>query len=103
MDAGIYFPLFIVVTNSDRSAHAVYYLPADLHTRRCSSNVNLSGQQPAEPDGWVTPCGSTCQEATSRSGLSDSLVVRLPLIDLSRQQPSSLDSARRDLASIISG
>lgn len=77
--------------------------PPISNTRRCSSNVNLSGQQPAEPDGWVTPCGSTCQEATSRSGLSDSLVVRLPLIDLSRQQPSSLDSARRDLASIISG
>jgi type II restriction enzyme len=30
MDAGIYFPLFIVVVNQDRSAHAVYYLPADL-------------------------------------------------------------------------
>ena len=30
MTAGIYFPLFIVVTNADRSAHAVYYLPADL-------------------------------------------------------------------------
>jgi len=30
MDAGIYFPLFIVVVNHDRSAHAVYYLPADL-------------------------------------------------------------------------
>ena len=30
MTAGIYFPLFIVVANADRSAHAVYYLPADL-------------------------------------------------------------------------
>jgi hypothetical protein len=30
MDAGIYFPLFIVVVNNDRSAHGVYYLPADL-------------------------------------------------------------------------
>jgi hypothetical protein len=30
MEAGIYFPLFIVVTNLDRSGHAVYYLPADL-------------------------------------------------------------------------
>lgn len=30
MDAGIYFPLFIVVANPDRSAHAVYYMPADL-------------------------------------------------------------------------
>jgi type II restriction enzyme len=30
MDAGIYFPLFIVVASPDRSAHAVYYLPADL-------------------------------------------------------------------------
>jgi Dam-replacing family len=30
MAAGIYFPLFIVVTNADRSDHAVYYLPADL-------------------------------------------------------------------------
>jgi type II restriction enzyme len=30
MDAGIYFPLFIVVANPDRSAHAIYYLPADL-------------------------------------------------------------------------
>jgi ribosomal protein L37AE/L43A len=30
MDAGIYFPLFIVVVNEDLSAHAIYYLPADL-------------------------------------------------------------------------
>jgi hypothetical protein len=30
MEAGIYFPLFIVIANLDRSAHAVYYLPADL-------------------------------------------------------------------------
>jgi type II restriction enzyme len=30
MDAGIYFPLFIVVVNHDLSAHAIYYLPADL-------------------------------------------------------------------------
>lgn len=30
MAAGIYFPLFIVVANADRSACAVYYLPADL-------------------------------------------------------------------------
>jgi type II restriction enzyme len=30
MEAGIYFPLFIVIVNLDRSAHAVYYLPADL-------------------------------------------------------------------------
>jgi type II restriction enzyme len=30
MQAGIYFPLFIVIINPDRSARAVYYLPADL-------------------------------------------------------------------------
>jgi hypothetical protein len=30
MDSGIYFPLFIVVANRDRSAHAVYYMSADL-------------------------------------------------------------------------
>jgi Dam-replacing family len=30
MAAGIYFPLFIVVANAERSVHAVYYLPADL-------------------------------------------------------------------------
>jgi hypothetical protein len=30
MQAGIYFPLFNVIANLDRTAHAVYYLPADL-------------------------------------------------------------------------
>src|SRR5580704_17774936 len=30
MDAGIYFPLFIMVTNTDWSTHPIYYLPADL-------------------------------------------------------------------------
>jgi type II restriction enzyme len=30
MDAGIYFPLFIVAARPDRSAHAIYYLPTDL-------------------------------------------------------------------------
>jgi Dam-replacing family len=30
MEAGIYFPLFIVIANLDRSVHAIYYLPADL-------------------------------------------------------------------------
>lgn len=30
MDAGIYFPLFIVLVTTDRRKRAIYYLPADL-------------------------------------------------------------------------
>jgi type II restriction enzyme len=30
MDAGIYFPLYIVAISKDRKAHAIYYLSADL-------------------------------------------------------------------------
>jgi hypothetical protein len=30
MEAGIYFPLFIVLASPDRKRHAIYYLPADL-------------------------------------------------------------------------
>jgi hypothetical protein len=32
MDAGIFFPLFIVLVTPDRRRRAVYYLPADLQT-----------------------------------------------------------------------
>jgi Dam-replacing family len=52
MDAGIYFPLFIVVANPDRSAHAVYYLPADLQHPQM-----FQQRQPLRPTarraGWV--------------------------------------------------
>jgi type II restriction enzyme len=30
MDAGIYFPLYIVALSKDRKSHAIYYLSADL-------------------------------------------------------------------------
>src|SRR4051794_5078994 len=30
MDAGIYFPLFLVLATADRASYAIYYLPADL-------------------------------------------------------------------------
>src|SRR5437868_10157168 len=30
MDAGIYFPLYIVAVSKDGSSHAIYYLSADL-------------------------------------------------------------------------
>jgi type II restriction enzyme len=52
MEAGIYFPLFIVVTNSDRSAHAVYYLPADLqHPQMFQQRQPI--QSTARRAGWV--------------------------------------------------
>jgi type II restriction enzyme len=51
-DAGIYFPLFIVVVNKDQSAHAVYYLPADLQQPQM-----FQQRQPLAPTarqaGWV--------------------------------------------------
>jgi hypothetical protein len=49
MDAGIYFPLFIVITNYDRSAHAVHYLPADLQHPEMFQERKPSGRR---PDGW---------------------------------------------------
>jgi hypothetical protein len=30
MEAGIYFPLFLVLATADRASHAIYYLSADL-------------------------------------------------------------------------
>ena len=30
MEAGIYFPLFLVLVTADRASYAIYYLPADL-------------------------------------------------------------------------
>jgi hypothetical protein len=52
MDAGIYFPLFIVVANPDRSTHAIYYLPADLQQPQM-----FQQRQPLRPTarraGWV--------------------------------------------------
>jgi hypothetical protein len=52
MDAGIYFPLLIVVTNTDRSAHAIYYLPADLqHREMFQQREPLRGT--ARRAGWV--------------------------------------------------
>lgn len=33
MEAGIYFPLFLVLTNKSRREHAIYYLPGDLQER----------------------------------------------------------------------
>ena len=30
MEAGIYFPLFLVLAAADKASHAIYYLPADL-------------------------------------------------------------------------
>jgi hypothetical protein len=52
MDAGIYFPLFIVVTNTDRSAHAIYYLPADLqHPEMFQQREPL--RETARRAGWV--------------------------------------------------
>jgi len=30
MEAGIFFPLFIVLVSPDRKSKAIYYLPADL-------------------------------------------------------------------------
>jgi hypothetical protein len=30
MEAGIYFPLFLVLATADRTSYAIYYLPADL-------------------------------------------------------------------------
>jgi hypothetical protein len=32
MDAGIYFPLFIVLVSADRRRRSIWYLPADLQT-----------------------------------------------------------------------
>jgi Dam-replacing family len=52
MNAGIYFPLFIVVANHDRSAHAVYYLPADLqHPQMFQERKPLRAT--ARRAGWV--------------------------------------------------
>ena len=52
MDAGIYFPLFIVAVNPDWSAHAIYYLPADLQHPQM-----FQQRQPLRPTarraGWV--------------------------------------------------
>lgn len=33
MEAGIYFPLFVVIRERVGSSHAIYYLSADLQTR----------------------------------------------------------------------
>jgi hypothetical protein len=52
MDAGIYFPLFIVVVNQDRSGHAVYYLPADLQHPQMFQQRQPLGPT-ARRAGWV--------------------------------------------------
>ncbi len=52
MDAGIYFPLFIVVVNQDQSAHAVYYLPADLQQPQMFQQRQPLGAT-ARRAGWV--------------------------------------------------
>jgi hypothetical protein len=66
MDADIYFALFIVVANHNRSAHAVYYLPADL-----KYPPDVPGAQASlgvgEQNMSFTSCGLTCQVATGRS------------------------------------
>jgi hypothetical protein len=52
MAAGIYFPLFIVVVKPDRSAHAIYYLPADLQrTEMFQKRKPLKAT--AQRAGWV--------------------------------------------------
>ena len=66
--AGIYFPLFIVVANLDRSAHAVYYLPADLQQPEMFQQRDLFGRRRVERDGSATCCGSTCLEVTGQYG-----------------------------------
>jgi hypothetical protein len=52
MEAGIYFPLFIVIVNLDRTAHAVYYLPADLQQPEMFQQRKPLGAT-ARRAGWV--------------------------------------------------
>ena len=52
VEAGIYFPLFLVVVNLDRSAHAVYYLPADLQQPEMFRQRKPL-RAPARRAGWV--------------------------------------------------
>ena len=60
--------LFIVVANADRSAHAVYYLPADLQQPEMFQQRRPL-RATARRAGWVaTDCGSTCQGGTSQYG-----------------------------------
>jgi hypothetical protein len=72
MEAGIYFPLFIVIVNLDRSATGQPMrsttCPPTSSSRRCSSNGSLFGRRRVEPDGWATCCGLTCLEVTGQSG-----------------------------------
>jgi ribosomal protein L37AE/L43A len=52
MAAGIYFPLFIVVTTTDRRTYAVYYLPADLQRPEMFQQRQPLGAT-ARRAGWV--------------------------------------------------
>jgi type II restriction enzyme len=52
MEAGIYFPLFIVLTTTDRRRRSVFYLPADLQESKLfeprsplSTNAKRAGWQ----------------------------------------------------------
>lgn len=58
MDAGIYFPLFVVLKNKLASEHAIYFLPADLQLpeifvprKPLSSNAKRAGWQ-----GYLIDC-----------------------------------------------
>lgn len=52
MQAGIYFPLFVVVVSSNRRQKAIYYLPADLQ-----NPSNFKKRAPLSPTakraGWT--------------------------------------------------
>ena len=68
MDAGIYFPLFIVVVKPDWSSHAVYYLPANLPGPPTDVPATPTSRAESTPSwmGGLHPTALTCQGAAGR-------------------------------------
>ena len=52
MDAGIYFPLYIVAVSKDGSSHAIYYLSADLQETDIFQE-RLPLKETARRAGWI--------------------------------------------------